>query len=775
MLRFSRSPVAVFLAGLVIFIVGLVLAIAALPEWRLEALPPGEMFLRKANQVAHRLNLRKLDSFQIHLTDKALSSDSTRSEREQLEIYIGDDAAAWLEAQSRSFYVIADTQVENSEGRQLSLDLKFSLDGQLVSVSTMPDEIGIGMLQGSATPGLEQDQIVSVLVREGEALGESEMVGFFGSDVAVYPVVNHKGEFVESIQLVSASNVPMLVASRVPATVAQIAEKSRGFSIRGLLRVVWRLATRVGFVLGIIALLAVLVTRRSIGLKNSLLMAGIQFLLVIPPVIRGQQQLFATIALDLAFLGSVFFVFLSWSAAESWYRILSSEATTGLDHLRERMLGHGEGRSLMAGWGMGAAVAGFLLICSVIAHHVRWLTPTALSVDLSAVYEVRNPWFSGAMVTIAILLSYCVAMRWFRTEWRTTVMIVLGTLLLIPKVQIAPSPVAVLIALGAAALLVWTLRTYQLLGLLTAALILFSAPVAAFSILHPAWQPVELLLTGAIVVAPLVMGIAGLRRVDSGGRERVTTPIFMRRLEHERRLRYEMDLLARMQLGLLPVSPPDLPKWDIAVRSVLPTEVGGDFYEFIEDEEKCLWIAMGDVSGHGYQCSIVHAMTKAALLSLVSAKLRPAEIMNRLDQVLRHSGTARTFVALALMRIDPGTGEIDFSNAASPFPIIVEEQGVHEIELSTLPLGHGPVQVYRDHNFVLGRGSAMIFWSDGLYEARNTRDDEYGYDRPGEIAQQHRGKDATAIMEAVFADWTEFRGGADLEDDTTVLVIKREQ
>lgn len=774
MLRFSRSPVAVFVAGLVISVLGLLLAIAALPEWRLEPLPPGELFTRKANQTVHRLNLRKLDSFQIHLTDKALSSDSTRSEREQLESYLGDEAAAWLESQSRSFYVIADTQVANSEGRQLSLDLKFSLDGELVSISTMPDELGIGMLQGSATPGLEPGEIVSVLLREGEVLGESELVGFFGADLAVYPVLNQDREFVESIQLLSGSIVPTLVASRVPATVRQIAEKSSGFSVRGLLRVAWRLATRVGFALGIIALLAVLMTKRSIGLKNSLLIAGVQFLLVIPPVIRGQQQLIATIALDLAFLGSVFFVFLSWSAAESWYRILSSEATTGLDHLRERILGHGEGRSLVAGWGVGAAIAGFLLICSVIAHHVRWLTPTALSVDLSSVYEVRNPWFSGVMVTIAVLLSYSAGVRWFPAEWRTRITIFLAMLLLIPKVQIAPFPVAVLVALAVAALLVWTLQNYQLLGLFTAALIVFCVPVAAFSLIHPAWQPVELLVAGTISIAPLALGFIGLSRMDSGGRERAAAPIFMRRLEHERRLRYEMDLLARMQLGLLPASPPDLPQWDIAVRSVLPTEVGGDFYEFIEDEEKCLWIAMGDVSGHGYQCSIVHAMTKAALLSLVSSKLRPAEIMNRLDQVLRHSGTARTFVALALMRIDPRTGEIDFSNAASPFPIIVKERGVEEIELSTLPLGHGPVQTYRNHLFVLEHGSTIVFWSDGLYEARNTRDDEYGYDRPGRIAIENRDRGATAIMEAIFDDWTEFRNDADLEDDTTILVIKRE-
>ncbi len=565
----------------------------------------------------------------------------------------------------------------------------------------------------------------------------------------------------------------MIAVSRSPATADQIAERSSGFSLSHLLRVGWKLGSRMAFALSIVVLLAVLLTRRSVGLKNGLVLATIQFLLVIPPVIRGQQQLIQTIAIDLLFLASVVVIFIGWSAAESWYRILSNETTTGIDHLRERILGHEEGRSLVAGWGVGALIAGGLLICASIAHSLRWLTATTVSIDLSAVYQVKNPWFSAVMVTIAILLARSSALRWFSSNRLTLVSLVVATVLLVPVVGFAPFPFAVLVALGLGSLLLWTLSHYRLLGILTAALVFLSLPLAIFSLIHPVWQPLELFVATALSAAPLIVGFVGLGRSEVESRERVATPMFMRRLEHERRLRYEMDLLARMQLGLLPESPPVLDEWEIAVRSVLPTEVGGDFYEFIEDEEGCIWVAMGDVSGHGYQCSIVHAMTKAALLSLVSSKLRPGEIMDKLDQVLRHSGTARTFVALALMRIDPRTGAIDYSNAASPFPLVVKPDGIEEIELSTLPLGHGPVQAYHDHQFTMTPGSAIIFWSDGLYEARDTREDEYGYARAATIAGENLHHDAATIMEALFDDWTRFRGEAELEDDTTVLVIKR--
>ena len=773
MLRFFHSPVALFSTGLAVFVIGLALAVPTLPEWNPEPLPDRDVFRTRADQTVHRLGLRKLDSFHIALTEKGMDSGSTSAERGEAGTYLGQDAASWLEERGRTFHILADTQVRNDQGNQLSLDLQFSLQGELVSIRVIPDEFDMGLVQKNARPGIEPEQVVSVLLREGERVGDPEVVATFGSEMTVYPVLDREGVFVESISLETNPTFPTIAGRRQPATAAQVVEHRSEFAVAHLLRIGWRLATRVGFALAILLLLAVLITRRSLGLRNAVLFAMLQFVLVIVPVVRGQRHLVETIVMDLLFLASAFMIFIAWSAAESWYRILSDEPTTGLDHIRERILGRDEGRSLVAGWGAGAVVAGAFLILAVLAHVIGWLHPTSLSVDLSAVYDIRNPWFSAVMITVAILLAHSSALRWAPSGRRTHVALVAGTLMLIPTVPLAPFPVAVLIAIGLTLILVWTLREHRLLGLLTAAVTALSLPLAVFSLMHPTWQPFELIVSGGFVTAPLLLGLVGMRRSETERREKVATPMFMRRLEHERRLRYEMDLLARMQLGLLPDAPPSLDGWEVAVRSVLPTEVGGDFYEFIEDDEGCLWIAMGDVSGHGYQCSIVHAMTKAALLSLVSSKLRPGEIMDRLDQVLRHSGTARTFVALALMRIDLVSGEIDYSNAASPFPIVIDDDGVREIEISTLPLGHGPVQAYHDHRFVIERGTAIVFWSDGLYEARNTREEEYGYDRAGIIGRENLDADAKTIMESIFDDWTTFRGESELEDDTTVLVIKR--
>ncbi|MDX1583866.1 MAG: hypothetical protein R3338_09735, partial [Thermoanaerobaculia bacterium] len=504
MRRFIRSPIVLFALGLAVLLAGLGTAVAILPEWKIEALPSESTFRAKANEVRRELGLRKLDDFQIDLTEHGITADNPQGEKEQLERFLGDRAGEWLEEHDRTFYVTARAQVEDAEGNPLTLELKFALGAELVSIKIFPNELGMGWLRRSSTPGRELDEIVAVLVREGEILGTRESIGFFGSDLIVYPVRDREGTFIESVRVINAANVAYLIVERLPATADQIDGVTRDLSIPALFRTLWGLMTRVGFGIGLVALIVALAAQRSLSVKNGLVLAAIQFALVVPPVIRGRQHLLSTLGLDLFFLASVFVIFAGWSAAESWYRILSSEATTGLDHVRERILGNAEGRSLLAGWGIGAAIAGSMLLAFCAAFSVDWIIALSSSVDISAMFRPRNPWFSGIIVSIAILLAYGVGARWIPADRRQPVTLAIATLLIVPIVGLAPLPVTLLIALGLAWALTWCLQRFGLLGLLTASVVSFALPVASFSSIHPRWQWLELVTAGVLTAAPVV-------------------------------------------------------------------------------------------------------------------------------------------------------------------------------------------------------------------------------------------------------------------------------
>jgi sigma-B regulation protein RsbU (phosphoserine phosphatase) len=228
-----------------------------------------------------------------------------------------------------------------------------------------------------------------------------------------------------------------------------------------------------------------------------------------------------------------------------------------------------------------------------------------------------------------------------------------------------------------------------------------------------------------------------------------------------------------MQLGLLPESPPAIEGWEIAVRSLLATEAGGDFYDFL-DEEGRLWVAAGDVAGHGYSCAIAQAMTAAALTSLIHPGVTPSGVLHSVDRVLRRNRAHRNFTTLALLRLDLATGEASLANAGHPFPLLAADGEIAEIPLSGLPLGQGPDRRYAETTIRIPPGGALLFCSDGLFEATDWQGNAYGYERPRELLRTLGDRPANEILEALFADWRHYAGtDGPPADDTTVLVLKR--
>jgi sigma-B regulation protein RsbU (phosphoserine phosphatase) len=168
-------------------------------------------------------------------------------------------------------------------------------------------------------------------------------------------------------------------------------------------------------------------------------------------------------------------------------------------------------------------------------------------------------------------------------------------------------------------------------------------------------------------------------------------------------------------------------------------------------------------------------MVKASLLSLVKADRTPSEVLQEIDRVLRAAGETRLFTTLALVRVDPSTGEAVWSNAGHPFPFLVDEGVCRELASPGLPLGQGPPRVYRDERFTIPARGVLVIASDGLYEAVDPFGEPYGYDRPrtvlGSVGLWRRPADG--IVDACLADWRRHAGEGAPADDTTVVVVKR--
>jgi serine phosphatase RsbU (regulator of sigma subunit) len=558
-----------------------------------------------------------------------------------------------------------------------------------------------------------------------------------------------------------------IVVTRGAGSVEETARRGEDQSVAlGILKVLPRFLA----FLVVVVLFFALLFKRRIDVVNGAFLGAISFV-ASAATLLGHPDALGLLEVVVPSLFVALWVVLIWSTGESLLRSTDSSFTTSLDSLRAGRLARG-GRALLYGLSLGAALGGLRLAVMAGAAALPGLTPGASSVPLPAFAADHSPFSTGILIAAEVMLIVACARRLLAPRWAVAAAIVVGALLVEP-VPLQPFAAAFVANLVTVGLLVWLGRRFGLTALLTASITVYLLPtvVLAASALH--WLPVTFAATAGTTAGILALGLVGLRRPERVELGRLAPPRFMRRLEEERRIKYEMDLLARMQLGLLPADVPAVPGWDIAARSLLATEAGGDLYDFLLDDAGHLWIAAGDVAGHGYSCSIVQAMTTAALTSLIGPGKSPAEVLLGVDRVIRRGGSHRNFTSLTLLRLDPSTGEAVLANAGHPYPLALAEGTVEELEIPGLPLGQGPRREYRDVDLQIPPGGALVLCSDGLFEAVNWESAPYGFDRPREVLRTLETRPATEILETLLADWRRHVSAEAPPDDTTVVVIKR--
>ncbi len=759
-------PLILIAVGALALAAGVWLARQWLPEWRTQPLAKAA-YVQRYEDLARRAGIRlRPGEPRIFLsTGEAGDSDA----RKELDGYAPEALASLgqgLRIQVEQEALFAKPRKDGSV-RQFSA--RFLPEGHPQRIALSPR--GADVVKDAAEAGAKGEpataepakRFLPLLLQPGESLGKERQGDFPQNRRFLYEIRGSRPAQHLEAEVVSED---FLTITRQVGGVEPRKEEDRAIA--------WEIAKAVPFLIGIFGipiLFVALVTRRRIDLFNGLILAGVTFLasalgfLADPSIPSAVGKI-----VPAAFWA--FWVFVLWSASESYLRAVQPGFATSLDSLRAGRLGPRGGRSLLYGLGIGAALGGLRLAVTATASSLAGIWPEARSVDLP-MFDEKNPFGQGTILAAAVALAMAFAVRYLPARWTPWAAAVILALVGLPM-DIAPYPARLAVNLALGVLLVFTLRRFGLTALLTAAVASYLLPAAVFSGNFLDWLPVTFAVTAGAPLLFLVLGLVGIRRPERVEIERLRQPAFIRRLEEERRVKYEMDLLSRMQLGLLPAQLPEVPGWEIAARSLLATEAGGDLYDVITDEDGNLWIATGDVAGHGYSCAIAQAMTVAALTSLVDAARTPSEVLRGVDRVIRRSGIHRHFTSLALMRLDAGSGDALLSNAGHPFPLLLSLGGdVLEINLPGLPLGQGPKRNYGDISIEIPHGGALVFASDGLFEGADWQENQYGYDRPQELLRGLEDASAQEILEALFVDWRRYLGEREHQDDTTVLVIKR--
>ena len=244
------------------------------------------------------------------------------------------------------------------------------------------------------------------------------------------------------------------------------------------------------------------------------------------------------------------------------------------------------------------------------------------------------------------------------------------------------------------------------------------------------------------------------------------------RFQSERALREAMSREAHeartIQQALLPMSSPYVPGFVISGLSIPAGAVGGDWYDFIPFPDGRWGLVLADVSGKGTAAALLMSATRGMLRSLAEASCTPAEVLTKLNQLLVEDFPAGKFVTLVYAVLDPATSTVTFANAGHLHPLLIDQGDVRFIDVERgLPLGLSCGD-YSECQLSLSEGSRLVFYSDGITEAENSNDEEFGLMRLAE----HAGKPGASAVSLV-DDVRNYVKGTPLRDDVSVVFVGR--
>jgi sigma-B regulation protein RsbU (phosphoserine phosphatase) len=228
----------------------------------------------------------------------------------------------------------------------------------------------------------------------------------------------------------------------------------------------------------------------------------------------------------------------------------------------------------------------------------------------------------------------------------------------------------------------------------------------------------------------------------------------------------------QIQKSLLPRKSPKFDEFQIFGKSIPADLVGGDFYDYFDYEEGNFGLSIGDASGHGLPAALLVRDVVIGLRMGLASEYKIVHTIKKLNQVIQQSTYATNFVSLFLGEFEK-RGHLFYVNAGHPSPFVVKGNKVLDLEPTGIVLGFlKDIELHRSY-FHLEEGSVLVLYSDGILERENANDEQFGLDRLKKLVRDNQRKSSKAIVETIFKEVYDFGNSVNLEDDATIVVIKR--
>jgi phosphoserine phosphatase RsbU/P len=234
---------------------------------------------------------------------------------------------------------------------------------------------------------------------------------------------------------------------------------------------------------------------------------------------------------------------------------------------------------------------------------------------------------------------------------------------------------------------------------------------------------------------------------------------------------HEIAEARAIQEGFLPKEIPQLRGYEIAGAWQSARVVGGDYFDVLPFDEQTRGLCIADVAGKGMPAAMLMSNLQAAVRGLASVSLAPDELCLRLNALLCRNMASDRFVTFFYAQLDGASRELKYANAGHNPPFVVHRDGSH----ARLTEGGGILGIFPNQAFKLGwaqlePGDRVVLFTDGVTEAWNSEEEEFGDARLLRVVQENRALSAVEMQEKILQVVSGF-GGTSWHDDATLLVV----
>jgi phosphoserine phosphatase RsbU/P len=240
------------------------------------------------------------------------------------------------------------------------------------------------------------------------------------------------------------------------------------------------------------------------------------------------------------------------------------------------------------------------------------------------------------------------------------------------------------------------------------------------------------------------------------------------------KFRDELQLARDLQASLIPKAMPQSEQWELGAYNEIANTVGGDIYDFVSLPDGRMAVLFGDASGHGMAAGLVMAVAHAAFRTQLDVDPSPASIIGSLNRILCRTGGSRSFFSCVYLLFSPD-GSYEGTVAGHPPVLHIDMHGkvAERVGRGAYPLGVKSGLTWEIVSGRLERGERLLLHSDGLTEARNAKEHEFGDVYVETVAGWHPDASAAMLVETMVGEWKMFMGGVPADDDVSIAVIRR--